>query len=260
MKSIPIVALTAHILSLASADFSKNEVQQRAINVLNARKDSHNDALFGRELISNECINNQIEVEATGINSLDTEDDDLWNLCDIGITDSGILEVECNYSDAGVSIDSDECTRQGGRVVKASLESECDDLIYHFNDMPTCLHGTCDAGDYSDYVEKGLDTAQITDDVAESCSYDYSITYDPGFEAPAQTPNKCTPACTVHTKELNCVDAGCVWFANSFFGMDFDICLSCENIPNELICRSKGCLWTEGECETLEVTNDFLFN
>ena len=143
----------------------------------------------------------------------------------------------------GVTIDSDECARAGGRVVKSNHKTECDDLIYNLFDWPTCLHTTCDSGEYSDHLQDTLDTLE-TDDDEFSSSYDYRITYDPGFKPT----NDCTPACTVHSTELNCVDAGYVWFANSFFGVDFDICLSCKNIRNESSCNSKGCLWIGEEC------------
>ena len=139
-----------------------------------------------------------------------------------------------------MTIDSDECAKADGRVVNIDMKSECDDLISNLIDMPTCLHNTCDAGEYIDFY---LDTFE-TDDDFYSCSYDFLITHESGFEPP----NDCAPVCTVHSTELNCVDAGYVWFANSFFGVDFDICLSCKNIRNESSCNSKGCLWIGEEC------------
>ena len=81
MKLISIFTIISHILSFAFADLS--------------------------------CINNQIDVEDTGINQIDTDDIDIFEDCDIEY--SPAVKVECNYGDIGVTIDSDECTKAGGR-------------------------------------------------------------------------------------------------------------------------------------------------
>ena len=68
--------------------------------------------------------------------------------------------------------------RRAVEIVKADYETECDDLIYNLLDLPTCLHTTCDAGEYSDFVQDSFETIETDDDF---CSSEYSITNnDPG--------------------------------------------------------------------------------
>ena len=230
MKLLATITLANSIIVFVAADLSKVELHQRALNVLNTNSKPH---AFGRDLVSDKCHSNQEELEKTGINEglIEINVDDI---CEDEFSHSTITE-ECNYSN--VIIDGDKCTSAGGRVIKYDVEMHCDGLSYHAYEVTVCLHTTCDSSEFIAYAENTLEEEK-------TCDYAFSITHDPDTETRIATSSP--PTCTSHLNEHHCYQAGCVWFRD--IRNDFDICLGCENIPNEKICDRKGCLWSDEEC------------
>ena len=171
MKLLSTAAIATTLFSFVAADISPAELQQRALKAISIK----NSNAFRRELVTQECINNQEVVEATGINEgIQIEEDQVLELCDVDIAVSEVT-VECDYDTNGLSMDSGACSSAGGRVVKIDYESECDATednplksITHIHNMPVCLHTTCDAGEYAQVVED-------IENIDASCEIDISV-------------------------------------------------------------------------------------
>jgi len=155
MKLLSTATLATTLLSYVAADVSKVELHQKALKYFSARKTS---SAFSRELdVSEECMTNQNEIQATGINDfMPGENQTDFLICDEEIKD-GVRKKECDWDDADFKFDSAACTSAGGLVNKMYFEEECSG---EFTDkelnIPHCLHDTCDKEKYYQQWEDKL--------------------------------------------------------------------------------------------------------
>ena len=170
MKLLSTAAIATTLFSFVAADISPSELHQRALKAISIK----NSNAFRRELVSAECLENQITLDETGINTDAEVGDDLdITACEVDITATA-MSIECDYAQLGYSLDSEACTSAGGGVIKIDYEMDCDatdenplKTMMHIHDMPVCLHTSCDAGEYVEFAE---DFSQM-----EGCEIDLSV-------------------------------------------------------------------------------------
>ena len=189
-------------------------------------------------------------MENTGINDAPFEGVDTVDFCDSSSDDSGVLTLECYFTD--VEIDSSVCSSAGGRATRLSQTLVCDEASVYkgIDHMSYCLHYTCDIGEYADWIEDGVETSD--DDFLATCEYDVSVSDDPDTtEIPTSPPTGgptvpsstaiatsiCPPMCTMHFEKQDCDDAGCVWLPR--IARDFSLRLPCDAIEKN--CTKFGC-------------------
>jgi len=182
MKLLSTATLAASLFSFVAADVSKVELHQRTLQGAFSVKSSN---AFRRELISEECLNKQEELEMTGINTLQIDDDSIFGICDFSAT-----LIECDYDSLDL-VDSGACSSAGGRVIKFDADQDCEvGLSVNLMNVPQCVHTACDVEEYADFLEKSSDFLQGDDEDPFGCEVDISVSGPTPTPAPTPAPTQ----------------------------------------------------------------------
>ena len=129
MNRVITIIVISTLLSFASANVSKQEFYQMALLEHLSTQEAFQ---LNRDLATEECLAGHDPIFEAGING----DEFFFNVSD------EMVEVKENLDRD--SIDSDECSDLGGRVVSLDFEFRgCVDPI-HFRNVPMCLHSACE--------------------------------------------------------------------------------------------------------------------
>ena len=178
--------LSTFIAHVATADSDVSTIEQAHQKIISAFSTRKSQS-FGRHLVTDQCLDYQYEIDMTDINEqVMVLDEDFMGDCNIELQSSG-LYLECDYGIYDPIIDVMECSDVGGDVLLFDFEMECDGIHAQYYNVPQCIHSTCDAREYADFMAQDMDETEWEEYGLRQCRVDftfvdYVVDYDMYFE------------------------------------------------------------------------------